>query len=239
MNSLAVSDSYQIQLEIFEGPLDLLLHLIRREEIDVYDIPIARITDQYLRFLEMMEDLNISLAGEFLVMAATLILIKTRMLLPSDPTSDVSQTEDPREELVEQLLEHEKFKSAAQMLYARETVELSVWLRGANEFEREEEELVAAGVFDLIRAFHAIVQRLKKEIVMEVRRESVTLEEKIAEVRRLLMIQPKLLFSAFFRRRLSRRHMAITLFALLELVRLGEIRLFQKGLFQDIRIVAC
>lgn len=236
---LPQTDGYKVQLEIFEGPLDLLLHLIKKEEIDIYDIPIARITDQYLNYLQMMQDLNITVVGEFLVMAATLIYIKSRMLLPSDPVIEGEPIQDPRQELVQQLIEHEKFKKAAHMLYQRETVELSVWPRGANEFEEDEKEIVAVTIFDLIHSFHQIVQRYKEQIVMEVEPESVTLEQKLAEIRKLLKLQSQILFSFFFERGLSRVHLVVTILALLEMVRLREIRLFQKGLFEDIRIVAC
>lgn len=232
-------EDYKVQLEIFEGPLDLLLHLIKKEEIDIYDIPIARITDQYLTYLQMMHDLNITVAGEFLVMAASLIYMKSRMLLPPDPTIEGEPIEDPRQELVQQLVEHEKFKKAAHLLYQKETVELSVWPRGANEFEEEEKEIVAVTTFDLIHSFHQIVQRYKEQVVMEVHPESVTLEQKLAEIRKLLRVQSQILFSFFLERGLSRVHLVVTILALLEMVRLREIRLFQKGLFEDIRIVSC
>lgn len=230
----------RVMLDVFEGPLDLLLHLIRSQELDIYDIPVAKVTDQYLQYLALMEELNIGIAAEYLVMAATLIHIKSKMLLPPDPAqTEEGESEDPRAELVEQLLEHEKFKQAAQMLYSRETVELSVWPRGHNEFEEEEKELVSAGVFDLIQAFHLMVERFKEQIILEVESETVTLEEKMIELRRLLTVRREFRFSMFFERKISRLHLVVTLIALLELVRLREVRLFQEGLFQDIRIVAC
>ncbi|HXK59270.1 MAG TPA: segregation/condensation protein A [Acidobacteriota bacterium] len=233
------SQDYKVQLEVFEGPLDLLLHLIRTQEIDIYDIPIARITDQYLQYLQMMRDLSINVAGEFLVMAATLIYIKSRMLLPAEPAEPGEEIEDPRKDLVQQLLEHEKFKNAAQLLYARETVELSVWGRGENEFAEDEQELVAASVFDLVKAFHIIMERYKDQIVIEVTRENVTIEDKIAEIRKLLAVRKDFYFSMFFQRKLPRLHLVVTVLALLELVKQREIRIFQKGLFEDIRICAC
>ena len=234
------TEGYTVRLEIFEGPLDLLLHLIHCQEIDIYDIPIAQITDQYLRYVEMMKDLNITIAGDFLVMAATLIYIKSRMLLPIEHDSEADQeVEEFRKELVQQLLEHEKFKQAAQMLYERETVELSVWPRGDNEFEEDEKELVSASAFDLVSAFHRMVERYKEEIVLEVEGELVTIEEKIREIRRLLKVRSELLFSFFFERGLSRLHLVMTLFALLELTKLREIRLIQKSEFEDIRILSC
>ncbi len=235
------SFDYEVQLEIFEGPLDLLLHLIRVQEVDIYDIPIASVTDQYLDYLKVMKDLNINLAGEYLVMAATLIFIKSRMLLPSDPdvSDEGGEAEDPRAELVERLLEHEQFKNAAQMLYSRETVELAVWPRGGFEFAEDEREAVSATVFDLVKAFHRMVEGYKDQITLEVEKETITLQDKIKELRGLLKVQKEFYFSYFFQRKLSRRHLVVTFVALLELVRVKEVRLFQKDVFEDIRILAC
>ena len=234
-----VADDYTIQLEIFEGPLDLLLHLIRKQEVDIYDIPIAKITDQYLRYIQVMKDLNITVAGEFVAMAATLIHIKSQLLLPSDPTVVEEEEDDPRQQLVQQLLEYERFQKAAHMLYELETVELSVWSRGESEFEEEEQEAVSATLYDMVHAFHEVVERFKDQIVLEVEHDPVTVAEKIAEIRRLLKVQQEVLFSFFFQHKLSRLHLAITLVALLELARLREVRLSQKGVFRDIRILAC
>jgi len=233
-----MSTEYKVELEAFEGPLDLLLHLIRQQEIDIYDIPIAKITDQYLQYIQMMANLNVTVAGEFLVMAATLIYIKSKMLLPSDPETS-EEVEDPRLDLVQQLLEHEKFKDAAQLLYERETVELSVWARGGNEFEEEEKEMVDVSLFDLVQAFHTIVERYKDQIGMQVPRETVTLEYKLDEIRKLLKVKRYFYFSMFLREKISRLHLVVTVLALLELTKNHEIRLFQKGIFEDIRISAC
>ena len=233
------TDDYTIQLEIFEGPLDLLLHLIRKQEVDIYDISIAKITDQYLRYVQVMKDLNITVAGEFVAMAATLIHIKSQLLLPSDPDMVEEEEDDPRQQLVQQLLEYERFQKAAHMLYELETVELSVWSRGESEFEEEEQEAVSATLYDMIHAFHEVVERFKEQIVLEVEHDPVTVEEKVAEIRRLLKVQQEVLFSFFFRHKISRLHLAVTLVALLELARLQEVRLSQKGVFKDIRILAC
>jgi len=233
-------NAYRIQLEIFEGPLDLLLHLVRQQEIDICEIPLARITDQYLRYLDLMKDLSITIAGEFLVMAANLIYIKSQMLLPVESNPEVQEeVAQFRRDLVEQLMEHERFKQAAQVLFERQTLEQSVWTRGEDEFEEEEQGLVSANVFDLLTAFHKMVERYKEEIVMEIKNDPVTVEEKISEIRRLLRIQGELLFSFFFQRNLTRIHLAVTFFALLELTRLQEVRLVQKGAFEDILILAC
>ena len=237
---LAEVEDYTVQLEVFKGPLDLLLHLIRQQEIDIYDIPIASITDAYLRYLKMMKDLSISVAGEFVAMAANLIYIKSQMLLPRKSVIEEGEREqDPRTDLVHQLLEHEKFKKAAHLLYEREIVELSVWSRGENEFESQERDVISANVFDLISAFHQVVEEYKEKIVFEVERDPITIEEKIDEIRRLLRVQEKLFFSFFLLHKISRMRLAVTLCALLELAKLKEIKLVQKGNFKDIRILAC
>jgi len=227
-----------IKLDAFEGPLDLLLHLIRKEEIDIWNIPIARITEQYLEYLQIMKDLNINLAGEWLLMAATLIYIKSRMLLPPDPavTSQEETPEDPRKQLVYQLLEHQKFKNAAQMLYTREEIESSVWHNPPQEVEEGEKEVVAVTLFDLVKAFHEIVVRFEAQRAMEMTQEEVSIEEKIEDIRRLLLVHNTLLFSAFFAEARSKRHLIVTFLALLELVRLREIWIYQKKAFDEIYI---
>jgi segregation and condensation protein A len=227
-----------IRLDGFEGPLDLLLHLLKKEEIDIRNIPIARITEQYLEYLQLMKDLNINVAGEWLLMAATLIHIKSRMLLPPDPVAapaDDAQ-EDPRTELVYQLLEHQKFKNAAQMLYTREEVENAVWNRPPSEILEGEPDVIAVTLWDLLRAFHDIVKRFEADRTMELGGEEVSIEEKIAEVRRLLLVHDSLLFSSFFVRVTSKRHLIVTFLALLELVRLHEIWLYQERAFDEIQI---
>jgi segregation and condensation protein A len=234
------AELYQVRLDVFEGPLDLLLHLIRTQEIDIYDIPIARVTEQYLAYLDLMRELNISLAGEFLLMAATLIHIKSRMLLPPDPTATPDTlAEDPRRELVERLLEHEQFRRAADLLHDRQIVEDSIWVRGEREFEAEEVEAVSATLFDLVAAFHRILERHRDRIVLQVDHESISLEQKLEELRALLKLRREFFFSLFLQQPVSRLHLVVTFFALLELARLQEIRLAQEGHFADIRIMAC
>jgi segregation and condensation protein A len=234
------SPDYRVKLEIFEGPLDLLLHLIRTQEIDIYDIPIARITEQYLEYLGLMKELNVTVAGEFLLMAATLIHIKSRMLLPPDPVAEGEEpSEDPRRELVDRLLEHERFKRAAGMLHDRQVIEDSVWVRQSGEFDDEEREAVSATLFDLVKAFHQIFERYRDQIVLKIERENVTLEEKLAELRSLLAVKREILFSSFLAGPISRLNLVMTFFALLEMARLREIRLFQDVMFADIRITAC
>ena len=227
-----------IRLEAFEGPLDLLLHLIKKEEIDICNIPIARITEQYLDYLQIMKDLNINLAGEWLMMAATLIYIKSRMLVPQEPAADATEEEsqDPRNELVYQLLEHQKFKNAAEMLYTREEVENAVWNKPPSEVLEEGADVVAVTLFDLLRAFHEVVKRFEEQRVLEVAHEEVTIEQKIADVRKLLLVHDTVLFSTFFAEARSKRHLIVIFLALLELVRLHEIWLYQKKAFEEIQI---
>src|SRR5436309_7432741 len=169
-----------LRLEGFEGPLDLLLHLIKREEIDIWNIPIAQITEQYLQYLQVMKDLNINRAREWLVMAATLIYIKSRMLLPPDPEGAAQEqlVEDPRTELVYQLLEHQKFKNAAQMLYTREEVENAVWQKPPKD-ALEDEEVVSVTLFDVLKAFREVVKRFDAQRAIEIAGEEVSLEERM------------------------------------------------------------
>src|SRR6516165_4337984 len=151
----------KISLPLYEGPLDLLLDLIRRQKLDIYDIPIARITEQYLDYLHVMEEMNVDLASEFLVIAAQLIYIKSRMLLPPDPDAPPEEQEDPRAELVRRLLEYEKFKNAAQMLYQREMIENAVWSNPGEALleETELEPEVNVGLFDLLSVFRDVLKR--------------------------------------------------------------------------------
>lgn len=227
-----------IRLDAFEGPLDLLLHLIKHEEIDIWNIPIARVTEQYLVYLDLMKDLNINLAGEWLVMAATLIYIKSRMLLPPDPSvqTEPPAEEDPRTELVYQLLEHQKFKNAAQMLYTREEVENAVWNKPPEEVLEDGAEVVSVTLFDVLKAFQAVVARFEAQQQMEVDQEEVTIEQKLAEIRRLLLVHDTIQFSNFFVQVKSKRHLIVTFLALLELVRMREIWLYQKKTFDEIYI---
>ncbi len=227
-----------IRLEAFEGPLDLLLHLIKKDEIDIWNIPIAHITEQYLEYLEIMKDLNINLAGEWLMMAATLIYIKSRMLVPQEATADeqVEEGADPRHELVYELLEHQKFKNAAEMLYTREEVENAVWNKPPSEILEDGSEVVAVTLFDLLRAFHEVIQRFEAQRVMEVSQEEITVEQALVEVRKRFLVQDTLLFSSFFAEARSKRHLIVIFLALLELVRLREVWLHQKKAFEEIQI---
>lgn len=230
-----------VKLEAYEGPLDLLLDLIRKQKINIYDIPIAKITRQYLDYLRLMEELNIDVAGEFVLMAATLIHIKSRMLLPPDPTAPAEeQDEDPRAELVQRLLEHEQFKNAAEMLKSKQTVEEATWSRpGIDEFtEAEDEPGLAVSVFDLISVFREILERAKKRPQIHVRREQVSVQEMLEHVKHVMRersgpVSIEELVAGY----VWRQALIALLLALLELVRLRAIQLQQDDLFAPITAV--
>jgi segregation and condensation protein A len=227
------TDDLRLILGEFEGPLDLLLHLIRQDQINIYDIPIARITDQYLRYLQAMQEMDIAVAGDFLVMAATLIELKTRMLLPRDPFAELEEEEDPRLDLVNQLLEYQKYKAAAQMLWSRATVERAVFKRAELETDKNNPE-VAVGVFDLLRVFNEILARHKEEVLMEIEREETTMAEMLERLRNMVMSAGELNLRTFFERARSRRELVLAFLSVLELVRTTEIRLLQRETFGEI-----
>jgi segregation and condensation protein A len=228
-----------IKLAIYEGPLDLLLDLIRKQQIDIYDIPIARITQQYLEYLRWLEELNIDVAGEFIFMAATLIHIKSRMLLPPDPNAPVEEEEDPRQELVHRLLEHEQFKNAAQMLQSKRMVEEAMWSQpGIGEFvEAEDEPGPAVSVFDLISTFREILERAKKRPQIEIRREEMTVAQMVEHIRQVLHARSgPVSLEELIAGYLWREALIALFLALLELVRVRAILLRQKELFSPITV---
>ena len=230
------TDQLKITLGEFEGPLDLLLYLIRQEQVDIYEIPVARITDVYLRYLNLMQELDLTVAGDFLVMAAQLIELKSRMLLPRDPFAAAEELEDPRAELVNRLLEHEKFKAAAQMLWSRAIVERAVFTRAEIETDTNNPE-VAVGLFDLLRVFQQILARHKEEVLLEIEREEVTMAEMIDRLRNMVRSAGELNLIEFFGRAQSRRELVVAFLSVLELVRLSEISLVQRETFGA--ITAC
>ncbi|MFZ0960562.1 MAG: segregation/condensation protein A [Terriglobia bacterium] len=228
-----------VRLGVYEGPLDLLLDLIRKQQINIYDIPIARITQQYLNYLHVLEELNIDVAGEFIFMAATLIYIKSRTLLPPDPSAPPDEQGDPREELVHRLLEHEQFKNAAEMLNSKRLLEDAMWSQpGIGEFaEAEDEPGLVVSVFDLISVFREILERAKKRPQLQIRREEVTVAQMVEHVKKVLRSRAgpvpleELVGDFLWRQAL------ISLFlALLEMVRLRAVLLRQKDLFASITV---
>ena len=228
-------DTLKLVLGEFAGPLDLLLYLIRQEQVSIYDIPIARITDEYLRYLRLMQGMDITVASDFLVMAAQLIEIKSRMLLPRDPavSDEELQSDDPRRELVERLLEHQKYKAAAEMLWSRATVEHAVYTRAPLETDKENPE-VSAGAFDLLRVFQQILARKKEEVLMEIERDEVTMAEMLERLRNMIYSAGELNMRDFFERAGSRRELVLAFLSVLELVRTTEIKLVQRETFGDI-----
>ncbi|HKP47904.1 MAG TPA: segregation/condensation protein A [Pyrinomonadaceae bacterium] len=227
------TDDLKIVMGDFDGPLDLLLHLIRQEQVNIYDIPVARIADEYLRYLQLMQELDIAVAGDFLVMAATLIELKTRMLLPRDPLAAADEDEDPRKELVDQLLEYQKYKAAAQMLWSRATVERAVFKRAEIETDKNNPE-VAVGLFDLLKVFQEILARHKEEVLLEIEREEVSMADMLERLRNMVMSSGELNLRVFFERATSRRELVLAFLSVLELVRSTEIKLMQKETFGDI-----
>ncbi len=229
------SDELKLTLGEFAGPLDLLLYLIRQEQVSIYDIPVARITDEYLRYLRLMQELDIAIAGDFLVMAATLIEIKSRMLLPREPTdaSVEDENDDPRRELIDQLLEHQKYKAAAQMLWSRATVEQAVFVRGELETDKQNPE-VAVGLFDLLKVFQQILARRKEEIMLEIERDEMSMSEMMERLRNMVLSAGEINLIVFFERARSRRELVLAFLSVLELVRATEITLLQRETFGEI-----
>lgn len=233
-------DEYKVQLDVFEGPLDLLLYLIRKEEVDIYDIPIERITTQYMQYLELMRMLDLNIAGEFLVMAATLMMIKSRMLLPPEERPELEEEEeDPRWDLVRQLIEYKKFKDAALHLETLEALQHDVFLRGGDAVHLGPQSDVAlrdVSIFDLISAFGEVLKRVKTEELQEIFAERVTVAEMIDSVMQRVRREGRLAFSALFSGTASRAEIVCTFLAILELIRLQQIVAIQERAFGEILI---
>lgn len=228
------SDDLKVKIGDFAGPLDLLLFLIRQERADIFDIPIARITEKYLEYIRLMKRLDISVAADFLVMAATLIEIKSRMLLPRDPfVTEDEEFEDPRQELVDRLLEYEKFKSAAGMLYERSTVEQAIFTRGTIESDDNNAE-IDASVFDILTVFQKIVARHVDEIKMEIHREEISLADMIKNLKARIFEIGELSLLEFFEEMHSKRELVTAFIAVLEIVRTESVKLLQSKTFGDI-----
>jgi segregation and condensation protein A len=225
--------------EVYDGPLDLLLDLIRKQDIDIYDIPIAKITAQFLSYVERLKQTDVDAAGDFIYTAALLIHIKSRMLLPRSPAEPEGESEDPRRELVERLLEHERFKNAAQMLRQKQQIEEATWSRPVlREFQAEgTEPEIAADTVDLVRVFREVLERIKQRPVLNVDDESVTVGQMIDYLRRrLTMEDAPIPLSQMLRNARSERAVICMFLALLELVRLQAILLRQERNFGDILV---
>jgi segregation and condensation protein A len=236
-------DAYQVKLDAFEGPLDLLLHLIRTNEVNIYDIPITLITEQYLRYIELMQELNLDVAGEFLVMAATLIHIKSRTLLPRpDPTQeDAGPEEDPREALVRRLLEHQKYKAAAELLHERETLRSAQFMRPdtrvADVAGEDYEPELEVDLFSLLAAFKGVLERANRRPPMVIPPEQISIEARMRQVLGRLSETEACGFEDLFNDGDgSRPFMIVTFLAILEMIRLKLIRVFQSAGTGPIRV---
>jgi segregation and condensation protein A len=231
---------YQVRIENFEGPLDLLLHLIKKSEINIYDIPIAVIAKQYLAYLEAMEDLNLTVAGEFLVMAATLLQIKSKMLLPVDDTVEEDEDgPDPREELVRRLLEYKKFKDAARQLDNQERMWREHYNREQSplvELETDEALLEDMSLFDLVDALKGILDRNPGKQLLEIIPDNLTVRDRMNVILEALEGQESVTFSSLFECSSHRMIIIVTFLALLELIRLRTARVFQGEHFGPILV---
>jgi segregation and condensation protein A len=235
-------DAFPVRLDNFEGPLDLLLHLIRTNEVNVHDIPIALITAQYLDAIGLLQELNLDVAGEFLLMAATLIHIKSKMLLPRPETAAGidGEQEDPRDALVRRLLEHQKFKAAAGLLHEREQLRAAQWLRPDGRVPElsgaEYEPELEVDLFTLLTAFQAVVQRAKQRPKMLLPPEQISLELRIDQLLARLSETEACGFEDLFADVQDRSGLIVTFLALLEMIRLKLVRVFQSGSFGPIRV---
>ena len=230
-----------VRLARFEGPLDLLLHLIKRDEIDIYDIPISHITQQYLAYIELMQSLDLEIAGEFLVMAATLMRIKAKMLLPLPAVGAEEEDEgDPREELVQRLVEYRQFKEAAGTLQSREKERRMLFERGMVPSEEDAGPLplAPATLFDLLDALNRVMSRIPEPSVYEVRAETWSVEDKLSLIATAVAERGSVSFTELLMRCRARSEMVVTFVALLELVKLGHIGVVQAEAFGDILLVA-
>ncbi len=229
---------YKVKLEIFEGPLDLLLHLIKQNEVDIYDIPIAAITAQYLEYIEVMKTLNLEVAGEFLVMAATLIHIKSKMLLPFSEDDELSEDEeggDPRQELIRRLLEYQKYKEAASELEQMRILGRDTFTKGLEDRLEicpqigEEGGLVNLSLFDLLEALKEVLAKAPKTIGFDVTLENITIADRINFLMELLNQEKSITFFSIFPSGSSRAMIVATFLAMLELTRMRVIRIYQSG----------
>jgi segregation and condensation protein A len=239
-----MEQDYKVKLEVFEGPLDLLLFLIKRDEIDIYDISIERITHQYLEYLQAFKELNLEVAGEFLVMAANLIYMKSRSLLPADqqPPDEEAEEDDPRWELIRQLIEYKKFKEVAADLHVREIEQQRRFARAANaspELALAPISLGEVGIFQLINAFQNVIKRVEaRQDLGEIFDDQFTVSDKIEMILRRIGNGGSLRFSELFETMISRVEIVVTFLALLELMRLKQVRAVQKDPLGEIEIAA-
>jgi len=229
---------YRIELESFQGPLDLLLHLIRKNELDIYDIPIAEITNQYLVYLDIMRDLDLEVASEFLVMAATLMYIKSRMLLPVDEEEEEEDGEDPREELIRRLIEYQKYKKAAEELAGMPVLHHDIFVRPEADTSGQTEDVYTeATIFQLMDAFQKVLSEVDKRTPVEVTRDTFTTEDGINLIESSLASQPSVSFSGLFSGLDNRRKIITVFLSVLELMRRGRLIAVQADYGDPISLV--
>lgn len=235
--------TYKVKLEVFEGPLDLLLYLIKKEELDIKDIPIAKITDQYLEYLELMQLLDLDIAGEFIVMAATLMHIKSKMLLPPDQLDQEEVEEDPRAELVRRLLEYKKFKEAASQLASMESQQKHLFPRVGviqpEEVVIPKDMLFEANLFDLITAFTKVLKDIPKDVFHEVVKDEFTVSQKMHDILHMIVEKPSIFFLDLFRAAKSKKEIITIFLALLELIKQKVVVVKQTRAFGDIEVFRC
>jgi len=229
---------------MFEGPLDLLLYLVKKDHLNIYDIPIAKVTQQYLEYINLMQLLDLNVVGEFLVMAATLMQIKSKMLLPAEELAAQEEEEDPRAELVKRLLEYEKFKQIAENLKQREASQQEVFKRPKTETpqelqvqDKEEEKYFEASIFDLIDAFSRAIKDIPREVFYEVIKDQFTVEQKVHDILHLLLVETKIKLSDLFSKSKGKLEIIAIFLAILELAKMKEILARQDADFADIIII--
>ncbi len=233
---------HKVKLDLFEGPLDLLLYLIRKNDIDIRDIPISEITDQYMEYVNTMEKLDLELVGDFLVMAATLMQIKSRMLLPEDP-EEVEEASDPRDELAQRLIEYERFKEVAGDLKEKAMMRSDLFNRMVDEsttkqiIDEAKEIYFEANLFDLINALSEAIKNSPEDVVHQIITEKFTVEQKIHDILHLLLDKETVRLGSLFEKARSKIEMIVTFLAVLELIRLKEIKAVQKKIFSEIEVM--
>ncbi len=241
IESVLPEDAPRITLPLFEGPLDLLLYLIKRDQLDIHDIQVAPITRQYTEYLELMRELNLEVAGEFMLMAATLIHIKSKLLVPIEPTEAQADEEyvDPREELVQRLLDFQRYKEAAGILHQQAQIRAAQWTRPDTvlpRFDDAGEEMLEAGLYDLIAAFKELLDRRKALLAHEIEAEGPPVEQRMEELVAMIRAGESLECLDLFASLATKSEMIVTFLALLELIRLKRVRVYQRGVFGSIRV---
>ncbi len=231
---------YKVQLDVFEGPLDLLLYLIKKEEVDIYDIPIERITTQYVQYLDLMRMLDLNVAGEFIVMAATLMMLKSRLLLPPEERAEIEEEEeDPRWDLVRQLVEYKKFKDAAIFLETLEETRKGIFGREGEHVALEPQPDVAlhdVSLFDLLTVFQEALRKIRQEDLKEIFAERFTVADKIEAIVTRLRTEERISFAGLFSHMASRHEIVCTFLAVLELIRLRQVQAIQAQVFGEIML---